>query len=140
VATYTEVLCGCKTSAHRSIRWTPCQCQQSGHDAGCDGLLEIHDRKCVRSYAVSEFLTDSGWEGRAFRLTKADGAVYDVLIHRNGQDHICDCAAGCYHRVAECCHVAALRALMVNGWLDDPRNDPRPSEWPYPEQMEAPPF
>ncbi|MBX9585310.1 MAG: hypothetical protein K2X87_33810 [Gemmataceae bacterium] len=45
----------------------------------------------------------------------------------NRSSDSCSCAAGTYRRVRECCHVAALRALLLNGRLDDPRADPRPA-------------
>jgi hypothetical protein len=123
MATFSELIPGCKTSPHRSIRWTPtCGCS----DLPCDGILEIHDCKRVRKYFVTEFLPDCGFPGRAFRFDKADGTeFYNCLINQNGQDHICDCAAGIYGRVRECCHVASVWAVIGNGWLDDPRNDPR---------------
>lgn len=71
-----------------------------------------------RVYAVTEFVPDAGWDGRAFRGAKADGSdTYSVFIARNGQDQTCDCAAGTYGRVRECCHVAALTAVLANDWL-----------------------
>lgn len=116
---------GSKTSPDRSIRWTPSGAAPVAHD----GVLAVTDRKGTTEYAVTEFLPDAGWDGRAFQVAKLDGSEgYSVFLARNGQDHTCDCAAGTYRRVAECRHVAALVTLLRDGHLDDPRADPRPAE------------
>jgi hypothetical protein len=136
MAVYTDRIPDCKSTGERTIHWQRgCQCERH------DGTLEIEDRKTSRTYRVTEFLPDAGWDGRAFEVVKADGTdTYHVLINRNGQDHDCSCAAGIYRRVAQCCHVAAMLAVLQNGWLEDPRDDPRPSPWPYPEQVGEAPF
>lgn len=115
---YTEVIDAAKTTGARAIRWTPAR----GH-YGSDGELEISDRKKVRTYSVTEFPATGG---RGFRCAKADlSDGYNVLIAPNERYHTCDCAAGCYGKVRQCCHVAALVAVIANGWLPDPKCDPR---------------
>lgn len=114
---------GCKSSPERTVNY-----EFTGGAA--DGVMTITSRASygghvVTIYAVTEFLPDSGFDGRAFRVVKQDGEVYSVFVARNGQDHSCDCKAGTYGRVKECRHVAALRALIRAGRLDDPRDDPR---------------
>lgn len=118
---YSEVIdCG-KTTGPRAVRWCPAK----GH-YGADGQLEIHDKKAVRVYSVTEFLPEHGWDGRAFQVEKEDCSDrYTVFICRDPRGHTCDCAAGTYGKVKQCCHVAALVALIGNGWLPDPKCDPR---------------
>ncbi len=119
--TYTEVISPSKIGA-RSIRWTP------QHVGPVDGILEVHDRKEVRRYAVGELDPAFGIDGRAFRLVKAGGEeLYHTFI-ANSQDAHCDCAGFTYR--GACCHVEAMRAVLANGWLEDPRADPRADEWP----------
>ena len=50
--------------------------------------------------------------------------TYSVFICA-GKRHSCDCAAGTYGKVRECCHLQAVRKLLANGWLSDPRCEPR---------------
>ena len=128
----TKIECG-KTTGERSIRW------ESGVPYGWDGTLEIHDPKQVRVYRVGEFVPDREYDGRAFMVAKQDESdVYNVFVARNGQDHSCTCAAGTFGRVRRCCHVAALLAVIRNGWLEDLADYPV-SPWPYPEQLDEPP-
>lgn len=117
---YSDVIADCK-AGKRAIRWVP-----AAGSYLSDGLLEIHDKKAVRAYSVTEFLPEAGWDGRAFQVAKADGSDgYTVFICRDARGHTCDCAAGTYRKVNQCCHVAALAAVVANGWLPDPKCDPR---------------
>src|SRR4051812_41443436 len=125
MTTFSELLPACKTSSHRGIRWTPNESDELPHD----GVLEIMDAKKVRTYLVCEIVPGpkSHVCGRAFRLVKTDGVTYDAVLHADGS-HTCDCAAGCYEKVPVCCHVLAMRAIIENGWLTDPRGYVNPRE------------
>lgn len=108
-----DLLPPAKTTGTRSLKWvaTP----ECGHIAG---VLEITDRKTTRHYAVRPFNPDSGFDGLAYEVTKSDGTVYHCFLAADGHNHHCDCAAATYGRVAECVHVAALKTLLANGWLN----------------------
>ena len=112
MTTYTEVLPGTKTSPHRAVTWTPCGC-------GC-GVLTVSDRRTHTRYAVCEVAVGKGFSGRAFRLTKAGGAEhYTARVGGHESDHDCDCPGHAYGRGKACKHVAAVRALLANDWLDE---------------------
>lgn len=117
MATMTEIIDGCKSSPRRTVRWTPAT-DPDGHAAG---LLEVHAAGRATRYAVVELVAGKGFAplgGRAFRLEKDTGEVYDVFLPAAAHEHhTCDCAAGCYGKVAECRHVAAVKAVLANGWL-----------------------
>jgi hypothetical protein len=118
----TEVLPPCKSGGPRAARFTPLP---------GGGVLAIDDRKRTRAYRVAEFAPDSGWSGRAFRLVKADGGdTYDVFVHHRGGHHTCSCAGATYRPQARCCHVEALLAVLLNGWME--------SDWADPEQDRGP--
>src|SRR5262245_1787565 len=70
---FFEVLPATKSSAHNAINWQP------GDRPGC-GLLVIGTKRAHVSYHVTEFPTR--WDGRAFRLKKAEAGVRRVA----GQD------------------------------------------------------
>ena len=118
---YTDSIGASKTGGERRIEWNPVD----GH-YGCDGLLRISDKKGTRAYAVTEFLPKGDFIGRAFRLVKSDySETYSVFVCTARKRHSCDCAAGTYGKVRECCHLQAVLKLIGNGWVPDPRCDPR---------------
>lgn len=98
-----------------AIRWVP------GPNPGA-GVLRIDGtrRGCV--YHVREFGTP--WDGRAVRFRKAAGCPgsdreaggYELFVARNRQDKRCGCKG--FERWGRCNHLAALEALIDNGWLD----------------------
>lgn len=112
-ATLTEVLPPTKTSPSSAIRFIP-------GDIPGTGTLEIQDKRTVTRYAAFEF--PCGFDGRAVRLVKFDGTpgsdadadAYAVFVGRAG-DHRCDCKGHSY--TGHCKHVAAVKALLDNGWL-----------------------
>ena len=96
-------------------------------------------------------------EGRAFHLHRSAEAIakdairslrdgstpdesYGVFLDDNGQDHLCECRGHASH--GRCKHVDAIRHLISEGKLDDPRHDPRPEPTPdidaMAELLEAP--
>ncbi len=94
-------------------------------------------------YAVEEIPT--GIDGRAFRLHRHPDAIadegpdadrcYGVLVHRNGQDHLCDCKG--FARTGRCKHIEALRGLIDDGHLEHPMAGAPVPDWPSPEQLAA---
>jgi hypothetical protein len=65
-----------------------------------------------------EFEHESGWDGRLWDLTKADGTTYRVVLDR--EDVLtCDCPDATYrpHREHCCKHCTALREAYQ--WLED---------------------
>jgi hypothetical protein len=100
-----------------------------------DPVLLIAKGRAQDLYTVNEFPT--GWDGRAFQLTKDDGigTVYDVFVSRNGQDDRCDCTGNLQH--GRCKHVDSLRALIEAGRLEDPRAAAPVEPFPSPEQLAA---
>lgn len=129
MTTYTEVLPATTSSPARAITWEP------SHVAG-RGTLTISDRRCCCRYQLTELPTE--WEGRSVRFEKAEGQTgtdreeesYDVFIHRGGQDRRCCCKG--FERHGHCKHIAAVIALLENGWLDlslvNPEADAGPAE------------
>lgn len=111
--TYTEVLPDRNGPA--AIRWTP------GTFPG-SGVLTILTRRAATTYHVAEL--GCGWEGRAFRLTKADDSPgtdpeereYSCFLGSNRQDRTCPCKG--FTRWGHCRHLDAVEALVVNGWAD----------------------
>lgn len=86
-----------------------------------DYSVQKGEYRCLENYTVEEI--PAGGEGRGFRLVKTStGEVYDVLIHRNGQDHSCDCAGGTY--TGRCKHRDALVKLLEANQIPDPRDYP----------------
>jgi hypothetical protein len=69
-------------------------------------------------YQVDEhdFEHESGWGGRLWDLTKADGTTYRVVLDR--EDVLtCDCPDAVYRNREHCCkHAVCLRAAYE--WLE----------------------
>jgi len=87
-------------------------------------------------YAVLEFpVGGPGWDGRAFNLIKDDGSDYQVFLARNGHDCRCDCIGA--ERFGHCRHMDAMRHLLREGRLEDPRGGFPVEPWPSPEQVAA---
>lgn len=94
-------------------------------------------------YQIEEIPT--GIDGRAFLLHRDPGAIandgpeaddrYGVLVHRNGQDHLCECKGFASHGRYK--HVDAIRGLIEDGFLEHPMAGAPPREWPSPEKVEA---
>jgi hypothetical protein len=121
---YIEALEATKSSKHRGIRWTPHPAEAG---CGCDGELVIDTDRCRCRYRVTEFPT--AWAGRAFRLDKLDGSEsYDVFVGADRRDDRCDCRG--FERYGLCKHVDAVRALLDNRWLPDPRANPEADTGP----------
>ncbi|MBA4191972.1 MAG: hypothetical protein C0467_28670 [Planctomycetaceae bacterium] len=117
--TFAELLPPTKSAPHAGIRWTL--------TAAGKGLLSIEaPRKCA-VYVVVEFQT--AWAGRAFHFECLGGQSdkdslkggYDVFIGRPHETR-CDCKGWAYGRGKPCRHIAAVRAIIENGWMDCPAN------------------
>src|SRR4249919_745717 len=54
------------------------------------GRIAITFGKVTTTYAIAEFPVGDPYDGQAFRLTKDFGDVYDVFLHRFGQNDSCD--------------------------------------------------
>lgn len=92
-------------------------------DSAVGGILVVAQEgdDAPRTYLVTEFVPDRGFDGRCFgcrRVGAPDG--YAVRVGTDRHDHGCDCPAGTYGKVAACVHVLALRAVIDNGWFPDP--------------------
>lgn len=95
------------------LTWEP-----AGGDYGpLAGVLTLDARRSRGVYAVAEFPT--GWDGRGFTLKKADGSEsYSVFCSKHGPEaDSCECASATYRPGAPCKHLAAVRAMISNGWL-----------------------
>lgn len=92
-------------------------------------------------YEVEEIPT--GIDGRAFLLHRDSAAIakdgpdaddrYGVFVHRNGQDHLCECIG--FARHGRCKHVDALRRLIEDGHLEHPMAGNPFRTFPSPEQV-----
>lgn len=109
------------------------------YQPGCRRLT-LGTGKRAAEYTVSEFTPDAGWDGRAFRMHKADGSdVYTLLIGPGGSH--CDCAGSTYGGAARanfrayldgggqtktlgCKHLDCCYRLLATGWLDLPESVP----------------
>jgi len=109
--TLTEVLPASRTSPNRAMTWTPAT-------VGI-GTLTVTDTRTHVRYGVCELPLGKGFSGRAVKLTKGDGEAYCVRVGERAGDHHCDCAGFSYGRGKACKHIAALAALVENGWLDE---------------------
>jgi hypothetical protein len=69
-------------------------------------------------------------------VVKEDGVAYECVVGRTS--HSCTCAAGCFGKVAECCHVAGLKALIENRWLPHPQSRPDPVPLPHIDAGDGP--
>ena len=94
-------------------------------------VLTIYKDGKAEDYAVSEFPTS--WDGRAFRLDKPDGDFYHVFVCRRGQNHLCECRG--FESTGHCKHHDAVRHLVHNGDLDDPRGGFVGDDFPSPQQL-----
>lgn len=75
------------------------------------GAFAILERgKRPRYYTFSPIPSD---HGDGFKVMKENGPNYITELSDAGCR--CNCPAGNFHTVAECCHVAALRALRDRG-------------------------
>lgn len=91
-------------------------------EAGGILVVSQEGQREPRHYLVTEH-APCGFDGRVFECRKLGcGVSYTVAIGRNGQDHICDCEAGCYGRVGACVHVLALKAVLANDWFPHPQD------------------
>jgi hypothetical protein len=101
-------------------------------------LIRKHEYEFL--YTLAE--VPCGFDGRAFTLTRdIDGQTYNVLIARNGQDSVCDCAGFSVTSNdptgRRCKHLDAIHHLMDAGRLDHPEAG-RPGEpQPSPAQLAA---
>lgn len=110
---FTEILPATASGKPSTMYWTPVR-------PGV-GVLEIVSKRQSCRYAVSEFETP--FDGRAVRMVKSDATPgtdaeegrYDVYCSEIGE-HACGCKGFTAHRT--CKHVAALEALIGNGWLN----------------------
>lgn len=129
---FTEVIEPCKAGGGpRAVRWVPLP---------GGGALAVDDRRRTRAYLVNEFVPESGWWGRAFRLAKADGSdVYDVFLSHDGFNHHCTCAGATYRPRGRCVHVQALLAVAANGWLPNDAANPD-ADYASAEASEPAPF
>jgi len=103
----------------RSLRWYK-GLRSEGWPADAVFVVEEQGRKAPDSYGVEEFAHALPLPGRAFRVRKCGERVpYSAFVSADGHTCHCDCAGGCYRRegVAECRHLAALKAAVSNGWL-----------------------
>lgn len=103
------------SSKRSAIAWLP-----SGDDMSpVAGLLTIQTDRVSVQYRVTEFPTD--WQGRGFHLMKTDDGSdpaedsYSVFAPKCGAGHICECKGFLF--AGKCKHVAAVAALIENGWL-----------------------
>lgn len=95
-------------------------------------VLTVTKNGKAEDYAVSEFPTR--WDGRAFRLDKSDNVThYNVFVCRRGQNTCCDCLG--FESSHTCKHVDAIRHLVHNGDLDDPRGGFVGDDFPSPQQL-----
>jgi hypothetical protein len=81
------------------------------------GRMAITLDNATTNFAIAEFPVGDPYDGRAFRLTKDSGDVYDVFLHRFGQNDTRDCIG--FEAHGRCKHVSGLLALMDRGKLDD---------------------
>ena len=109
--TLTELLPPTTTHSHRALTWTPAT-------VGV-GTLTVTDTRTHVRYGVCELPVGRGFSGRAVKLTKGDGEVYCVRVGERAGDHSCDCKGFSYGKGKACKHIAALAALLENGWLDE---------------------
>lgn len=96
-------------------------------------VLTITKGAKVEDYTISEFQPGAGWEGQAFRLDKPNGEHYNVFVCRRGQNHLCDCKG--FESCGNCKHHDAVRHLLWEGELDDPRGHAPLDSFPSPQQL-----
>ena len=115
--TYAELLPATKTDPKGAgLDWTPTPTTEGGPVAG---VLAIKQKRGYTSYVVCEFPTD--WPGRAFHFAKLTAGRdkteerYDCFLAANGRDRRCDCKG--FGFTGRCKHLAALDALVANGWV-----------------------
>src|SRR5262245_37677515 len=123
MAKMTDLIDGCKTSSKRAVRW---ESHPAALGCPCGGELEIvsceRGKPRLRCYAVTEFPASGG---RGFVLTKPEAAdVYNVFVADDGGFDSCDCEHMCWNGRTACCHIAAMRAVLANGWLPSPMAGP----------------
>jgi hypothetical protein len=117
MSTYSEILPPSKSSPHAGLDWTP------GDHPGC-GELHIKTARCHCRYRVTETATDPRYaDGRAWRLEKlsagsdCEASDYFVFVsRRHPSADSCECRG--FLRWGSCKHIASIRALLENGWLD----------------------
>lgn len=119
---YTESLPDGADGRKRGIRWVPL-----GDGYACDGAMTVTEsgRGKDRHYLVMETVCDRGFEGRGFAVRRT-GTVepYFCFVAHAGHDH-CSCAHGTYRpNDGPCVHVLGVRAVLENGWLPDPHDNP----------------
>ena len=139
-------------SGRRAGEHVQCEIVASLHDHGdplpililfADWSERQRDWRSRDLYQVEEIPT--GIDGRAFLLHRDPAAIaqdgpdadrcYGVFVHRNGQDHLCECKGFASH--GRCKHVDALRGLIETGRLEHPMAGAPAPEWPSPEQVDA---
>jgi hypothetical protein len=128
---YEEVLAPTSDGRRRALRWHPC----GGALAACDGLMCVDVEKAGRRrYAVTEVPEVSRDEGRAFWCRQLGSpAAYEVIIsHRGAGLDRCDCEAR-----GECVHKLGLRAVLSNGWIKDPFDNPAFDSLPTTTELDA---
>jgi hypothetical protein len=101
------------------------------------------------TYELEEIVAEGG---RAFLLHRSAEAIakdairclhegttpderYGVFLSDNPQDFQCECRGFAAH--SRCKHLDAIRHLITDGQLDDPRHDPRPEPAPDMDAMAA---
>jgi hypothetical protein len=117
VTTYSEMLPETKSEKRWGVKFHK---SDDAHSPVCGRVvIEAPGKWC--EYRLTEFPT--GWDGRGFRLDKLAAGTdpesenYDVFVGRNRQDVRCDCKGFTYGRGKPCKHIAAVVALIGNGWL-----------------------
>ena len=85
-------------------------------------LTIVDEHNKVEKYRLTE-LPNCDFGGRGFSLEKLDGTTY--AVHVSDRDEECHCECTGFLRFGWCKHPAAVRGLIDDGELPDPRCDPR---------------
>lgn len=112
--TFYERLPATKTDPKPGLNWVP-----ADDGSPVAGVLSVFCGRCDCDYEVTEFPAD--FHGRAFHLRKLDTGKdctegsYSCFVGSNMQDRLCECKG--FYYAGKCKHLAALEALILNGWL-----------------------